>query len=120
MADGLAPLLLPAMILILVAFMFWSQRRRQNVIADLQASLAVGDDVCTTSGLFGRITALDELMATLEVAPSTAVRFDRRAIATKVDTSGRPLTPPRGPAGGRPADQPSDTGGPAPRTDPET
>ncbi len=120
MAEGLAPLLLPAMILILVAFMFWSQRRRQNAIAELQASLQVGDDVCTTSGLFGRIVALDEVMATLEVAPNTRVRFDRRAIATKVDMSGRPLTGPRAGAVERTRDQGPTDPGSATSTDPET
>ena len=91
MSEGLATLLLPAMVIVLIAFMFWSQRRRQNAVAQLQESLNVGDDVCTTSGMFGRITALDEVMATLEVAPGTVVRFDRRAIATKVDVTGRPV-----------------------------
>jgi preprotein translocase subunit YajC len=110
MSEGLASLLLPAMVIVLIAFMFWSQRRRQNAIAQLQQSLNVGDDVCTTSGLFGRITALDDVMATLEIAPGTQVRFDRRAIATKVDTSGRPLTD-----GGASPAAPSDS----PSTDPE-
>ncbi len=91
MTDGLGAVLLPAMFIILLGFMFWSQRRRQSAVATLQDSLAVGNDVCTTSGLFGRIVALDEVVATLEVAPGTTVRFDRRAIATKVDTTGRPL-----------------------------
>jgi preprotein translocase subunit YajC len=90
--------------------MFWSQRRRQNAIAQLQESLNVGDDVCTTSGLFGRITSLDDVMATLEVAPGTVVRFDRRAIATKVDVSGRPIT-----EGRTPSTPPADS----PHTDPE-
>ena len=110
MSEGLAGLLLPAMVIVLIAFMFWSQRRRQNAAAQLQESLSVGDDVCTTSGLFGTITALDEVMATLEIAPGTKVRFDRRAIATKVDTSGRPITG----AGSAPT-TPTD----APSTDPE-
>jgi preprotein translocase subunit YajC len=110
MSEGLAGLLLPAMVVVLIAFMFWSQRRRQNAAAHLQESLSVGDDVCTTSGLFGTITALDDVMATLEIAPGTRVRFDRRAIATKVDTSGRPITG----AGSTPT-TPTD----APRTDPE-
>ena len=109
MSEGLATLLLPAMVIVLIAFMFWSQRRRQNAVATLQESLNVGDDVCTTSGLFGRITALDDVMATLEVAPGTQVRFDRRAIATKVDTSGRPMTGNQAPS--TPSDSPS--------TDPE-
>lgn len=111
MSEGLATLLLPAMVIVLIAFMFWSQRRRQNAAAQLQNSLNVGDDVCTTSGLFGRITALDEVMATLEIAPGTVVRFDRRAIATKVDPSGRPITG----AGSQSPATPSDS----PSTDPE-
>jgi preprotein translocase subunit YajC len=115
MSEGLASLLLPAMIIILLGFMFWSQRRRQTAVATLQSSLVVGDDILTTSGLFGRITALDEVTATLEVAPGTLVRFDRRAIATKVDTAGRPLTgaggqlpPDPSPSSGNPSSDPSD------------
>ena len=50
-------------------------------------------------------------MATLEIAPGTVVRFDRRAIATKVDTTGRPITG----AGGQSPTTPSDS----PSTDPE-
>lgn len=119
MSEGLASLLLPAMVIILLGFMFWSQRRRQHAVAQLQSSLGVGDDVCTTSGLFGRITALDEIMATLEVAPGTRVRFDRRAIATKVDTTGRPVSEAGqtrvGPHQPGPAPEPVDT----PRPDSE-
>ena len=33
MSEGLATLLLPAMVIVLIAFMFWSQRRRQNAVA---------------------------------------------------------------------------------------
>jgi preprotein translocase subunit YajC len=43
--------------------------------------LGVGDEVTTTSGLFGRITALDEQVAALEVSPGVSIRFNRRAIA---------------------------------------
>ena len=110
MSEGLATLLLPAMVIVLIAFMFWSQRRRQNAAAQLQHSLNVGDDVCTTSGLFGRITALDEIMATLDIAPGTVVRFDRRAIGTKADPSAWPIT-----GAGQSPTTPSDS----PSTDPE-
>ncbi len=85
--NGLGALLLPVLLLLLVGFMFWSQRKRARVIQQIQSSLNVGDEVCTTSGLFGRITAMDEVVATLEVSPGTTVRFDRRAIATKVEPS---------------------------------
>lgn len=89
--DGLANLLIPGLLILLLLFMFWSQRRRQQAISRMQSSLHVGDDICTTSGLFGRILSLDEVVATLEIAAGTTIRFDRRAIATKVDASGRPL-----------------------------
>jgi len=46
--------------------------------------LAVGDEVCTTSGLYGRVTALDASSATLEISPGVNVRYDRRAIGIKV------------------------------------
>ena len=75
--NGLGALLLPVLLLLLVGFMFWSQRKRARAIQDVQSSLAVGDDVCTTSGLFARIVALDELIATLEVAPGTSIQIGR-------------------------------------------
>jgi preprotein translocase, YajC subunit len=61
--------------------MFITQRRRQKETQRLQSSLGVGDQVTTTSGLLGRITALDDEIATLEVSPGVSVRFNRRAIA---------------------------------------
>lgn len=85
--GGLGALLLPMLLLLLVGFMFWSQRKRARAVQTIQASLMVGDEVCTTSGMFGRILAMDELVVTLEVAPGTSVRFDRRAVATRVDAS---------------------------------
>ena len=92
MSEGLAGLLLPAMVIVLIAFMFWSQRRRQNAAAQLQQSLSVGDDVCTTSGLFGTITALDDVMATLEIAPGTTLRLGT-SVADKSPATSEPAVP---------------------------
>ncbi|TWE12881.1 preprotein translocase subunit YajC [Rudaeicoccus suwonensis] len=75
-------LLLPVMIL-LVVFMFWSQRRRQKQTRVAQSQLQVGDEVSTTSGLFGRLVSLDDAVGTLEVAPGVQLRFDRRAIVAR-------------------------------------
>ena len=83
-ASSLLIFLLPVA---LIVFMVFSQRRRQRQTQDLQAGLSVGDEVCTTSGLFGRITALDDAVVTLEVSPGVTIRFDRRAIGTKASTS---------------------------------
>ena len=92
--TNLSGLMLPLLLLLLVGFMFWSQRRRQRAALDLQSALQVGDEVCTTSGLFGVITALDDTVAHLEVAPGTVVRFDRRAVTLAVAPGPRAQTAP--------------------------
>lgn len=80
-ASSLLIFLLP---LLLIGWMIFTQRKRQKDIASLQGSLEVGDEVCTTSGLFGRVTALDTSSASLEISPGVIVRYDRRAIGMKV------------------------------------
>ncbi|MCE0487769.1 preprotein translocase subunit YajC [Ornithinimicrobium sediminis] len=76
-SSGILLLLLP---LLLLAFLFFTQRRRQRRIAQIQDELQVGDDVMTSAGLFGRISALDERIVHLEIAPGVVVRLDRRAV----------------------------------------
>ena len=56
---------------------------RLIAIQSLQSALTVGDEVCTTSGLFGTISSIDDSVVTLEVSPGVTVRFDRRAIGSK-------------------------------------
>jgi preprotein translocase subunit YajC len=84
-ATSLLIFLLPVL---LIVFMVFTQRRRQREAQALQSSLEVGDEVCTTSGLFGRVRALDSTAVTLEISPGVAVRFDRRAIGMKVTQNG--------------------------------
>ena len=81
--SPIASLLIFALPVLLIVFMVFSQRRRQRETQSLQAGLAVGDEVCTTSGLFGRITSIEDQVVTLEVAPGVALRFVRRAIGLK-------------------------------------
>jgi preprotein translocase subunit YajC len=74
-------LLIFALPLLLIGWMFYTQRRRTKESQRLQSTLGVGDEVTTTSGLLGRITALEHEVATLEVSPGVTIRFNRRAIA---------------------------------------
>jgi preprotein translocase subunit YajC len=80
-SSGSSSLLIFALPVLLIGFMFITQRRRQKAAQALQSTLGVGDEITTTSGMLGRITALDDKLATLEVSPGVSVRFDRRAIA---------------------------------------
>jgi preprotein translocase subunit YajC len=90
-SGGSSSLLIFALPLLLIAWMFYTQRRRTREARALQSSLGVGDEVTTTSGLLGRITALDDQVATLEVSPGVSIRFNRRAISGPAPTaSGSP------------------------------
>jgi preprotein translocase subunit YajC len=75
--GSLLILLLP---LLFIGYIFMTQRRRLRQVSDLQSGLKIGDEVRTTSGLFGRVSGLTEAEMVLEIAPGVAVRFDRRAV----------------------------------------
>jgi preprotein translocase subunit YajC len=92
-SGGLGNLFLLALPLLLLGFLMWSQRRRTREMAAVQASLTVGDEVMTASGMYGRLVALDEDVATLEVAPGVQVRFDRRAVTRPATAA--PVAQPR-------------------------
>jgi preprotein translocase subunit YajC len=61
------------------------QQRRVRAHQATVARLQVGDDVMTTSGLYGTVMALDEQTASIEIASGTVVRFARGAVAQIVD-----------------------------------
>ena len=86
MFTGAGPgyLLVLALPFLLLVFMFVSQRRRAQQIAAFQGSLAVGDEIVTTSGLYATIVALDESVASIDPGTGQPLRFDRRAIGTRV------------------------------------
>lgn len=83
-----ASLILLILPLVLIGFMLWSARRRQKTMADFSASLQVGEEVVTTSGIFGRITEVEDDRVRLEAAPGVVLTLDRRAIGAKVAPGG--------------------------------
>lgn len=85
-SSGTSSLLIFALPLLLIGFMIITQRRRTKEIQRVQSSLEVGTEVMTTSGMLGRISDLDDSIATLEVSPGVLLRFNRRAIAGPAPT----------------------------------
>ncbi|MBN7798821.1 preprotein translocase subunit YajC [Parahaliea mediterranea] len=53
------------------------QRKRQKEHAQMVAELAKGDEVVTTSGILGRIAALDDNYMVLNVADKVDMKFQR-------------------------------------------
>ena len=63
------------------------QKRRQRDAVALQQSIEVGDEVMTTSGLYGFVTAFEGDIAWIEIDNDVQIRVARQAIQRKVDTS---------------------------------
>ena len=63
------------------------QRRRQRKTAALQSAIEVGDEIMTTSGVYGFITSFDGDIAWLEIDDNVQIRIARQAIQRKVDTA---------------------------------
>ena len=83
--DALAPLWLVVMLGAFYVLLIRPQRRQVAAHQALMASLAVGDEVMTMGGIFGRIRSLDAEVVDLEVAPGTSLRVARSAISRKVE-----------------------------------
>jgi preprotein translocase subunit YajC len=81
--SGLGYLLVLLLPFALLVFIMVSQRRRSQQVQALQASLAVGDEVVTTSGLYGTIVAIDDAVVTLDTGAGATLRYDRRAIGMR-------------------------------------
>lgn len=95
------------------------QRRRQREQASMQSNIDVGDEVMTTSGLYGFITGFDGDIVWLEVDDNVQLRVARAAVQRKVDTAAGETAVPTDDGSGKgrkiepgmpaPADAPTDT-----------
>lgn len=72
----------PFVIIIAVFYFFIirPQAKRQKETQDFLSALRVGDQIVTQAGLLGRITALNDHIATLEVAHDVQVKVLRSQI----------------------------------------
>lgn len=96
--------LLPLLLLIPLWFLLVRpQQQRVRAQQALVRSLDVGDDILTSSGIYGTIVGLDDEVATLEVAEGVRLRIARAAIGRKFTTADEPaggaVPPPLGAAG---------------------
>jgi len=71
----------PVLMVGAIYLLLWRpQQRRISAVRQLQAQIQEGDEVLTTSGIYGRITNLRESDADLEIAPGTVIHIARGAI----------------------------------------
>ncbi len=89
--EGIASLL--PLILIFVLFYFLVIRRgqrQQQQVRDVQRSLAVGQQVVTTAGLYATVMAVEDDVVVLEIAPGVHTRYARAAVARVVEPGPAP------------------------------
>lgn len=88
--ENLSPiLLLLAVFAVLWLFMIQPARRRQRAMQDLQGALGVGDEIMTTSGMFGVVASLDEETVRLVIADGVTVKVVRAAVGRVVTRASR-------------------------------
>jgi preprotein translocase subunit YajC len=60
------------------------QRRKQKLQQSMQSDLAIGDEVLTAGGVYGKVTRIGDDEVLVEIAPNVEVRLARRAIAAQL------------------------------------
>jgi preprotein translocase subunit YajC len=77
-------LILPLLLLAMWFLVIRPQQQRIRAQQALVAALEEGDEVVSSSGIYGRITSLTDEIATLEVADGVELRVARGAIARRL------------------------------------
>ncbi|MEO6122118.1 MAG: preprotein translocase subunit YajC [Ilumatobacteraceae bacterium] len=85
--SALSLLFLPLMFVGAYFLLIRPQRRRMKEQSNLQGALQEGDEVITTSGMYGFITGFDGDIVWLEIDDNIQIRVARAAVQRKVDTS---------------------------------
>ena len=94
-------------VLVFGAIYFLFIRPRQQKMRQQQTQarqLSIGDEVVSAGGIYGRVVAIDNDVAEVEVSPGVVMTFLRRSI------SARPTTPPTNPGPGRGGSSPGLSG----------
>jgi preprotein translocase subunit YajC len=99
---GMLPLL--ALPLLAYFLLIRPNRRRMREQQDLQAALAVGDEIVTTAGIYGFITGFEGDRVWVEVDDDVQLRIARAAIQGKATSTEATATTEAAPA---PSDSPS-------------
>lgn len=115
MSGSQAEAYLPLVLIVIVGYLLLVRpmRRRTRKAQELQASLLPGSDVMLTSGIFGRVVALEDDSAQIELAPGVSVKVHRGAISRVLDVppaDGTPAEDPPGPDAEPPSASDPDAG----------
>lgn len=75
------PLIMIALIIVVFYFfMIRPQVKRQKEMKNFRDSLAKGDKIITTGGIYGKITAINENIVTVDVGNNVTMKIDKSAV----------------------------------------
>jgi len=77
-------LILILLFVVMYAAMIRPQQKRAREHQSLVAAVQVGDEVMTTAGIFGTVTAIEGDVISIEIAPGTVMRVARAAIGRRM------------------------------------
>ena len=81
----------PVLMVGAIYLLLWRpQQKRISAVRQLQSQIQEGDEVLTTSGIYGRITRLGESDADIEIAPGTVIHVARGAIGQRIVAESMP------------------------------
>ncbi|HEM6111105.1 TPA: preprotein translocase subunit YajC [Streptococcus suis] len=81
--PDLQGLLFPVLMLAMIGFMFYSQRKQQKQRQDALSQIKKGDEIVTIGGLFGIVDEIDDKKVVLDV-DGVYLTFERGAIRNRV------------------------------------
>ena len=90
--SPLSVLFFPLMLVAMYFLLIRPQQKRAKAQRELTRSIEEGDEVMTTSGIYGFVTAIEGDVVWLEIAEGIDVRIARAAVSKKVDTSTSTVT----------------------------
>lgn len=79
-------LFLPLIMVAMVGFMFYSQRKQQKQRQDALSQIKKGDEIVTIGGLFGIVDEIDDQKVVLDV-DGVYLTFERGAIRNRVTSA---------------------------------
>lgn len=80
------PILMGLMLIVVYFMMIRPQRKRMREQAAMQAAIGVGDEVVTSSGIYGFVTGVDGDRFWLEIDDDVQIRISRAAVQGRVNT----------------------------------
>lgn len=83
-------LLLILIVVVFYFFMIRPQMKRQKEIRKFRESLAKGDKVVTTGGIYGRIIEVKETTIILEVAKDVHIKVDKNGVIKDMSDAPQP------------------------------